>query len=175
MEDAKEKKLNEETLGAEFEKKIIEETYKSIEDYDNCALIAVEYSKLNTLKAKIRGIFKSIKSFLNALIKREVSIEKTQESQGRTYKNYKLNDFDYDSKTHEIPKEMINNSIKNKYNIKEDRQINGKSGPIFYNLKQEIEYSMRAKQENNTCIKQDKKYIDIPNIKGDIKEEELEI
>ncbi len=175
MEDAKEEKLNEETLGTEFEKKIIEETYKSIEDYDNCALIAVEYSKINTLKAKIRGIFKSIKSFLNALMKKEVSIEKTQESQGRTYKNYKISEFDYNSKTQEIPKKMINNSSKDKYDIKEDRQINGKSGPIFYNLKQEIEYSMSAKKENNTCIKQDKKYIDIPNIKGDIKEEELEI
>lgn len=176
MEDTKGEKLSEEILSTDMERKIIEETSKSIEDYNNCALIAVEYSKLNTLKAKIRGIFNSIKSFLNALIKREFSAEKTQESQGRTYKSYNSDAFNYDSKTQEMPKKMINTSIKDKYSIKDFRQINEKSGPIFYNLKKETEYSISAKKtENNTFIKQDKKYVNTPNIKGDIKEEEIEI
>lgn len=39
MEDWKEEKLNEEIINNELEKRILEETYRSIENYENCSYI----------------------------------------------------------------------------------------------------------------------------------------
>lgn len=197
MEDAKEKKLgieeNNRTVidtiskedivkgdaiqNDELKEKILKETYKSIEYDNNCKLIAKEVGKLNTLKVKMRTAFYRVKLFITNAIqdrrnkkydmsKRKVII-KTNEK------------CDLDAKTIEVPERRINYELLKmqqlKYQTQEIKRIKGNSGPIFYNLKEDWEkVSNKEPMESEGVQTQNKKYIDIPDISGKDKSQEME-
>lgn len=203
MEDAKEKRLDAEILDDELEKKILEETSRAIEYNEDCTLRAIEYSKLNIslskedimqdiedasltitgidfneiaeyskLKSKLRNIFNSIKLAFVTLIQkgkdRENSIEKMELNQIRKDKLY-------DSTRIGAQKNNILKSKDNKYETKEMRSIKRNSEPIFYNFEEQEKCEINRKQENSESVEQRKKYINIPNVKGDEPDQELEI
>lgn len=205
MEDAKEKKINAKMFHNGLEEKILEETYKAIEyDEDNKSR-AIEYSKLNIegslleedvkqnvedvsltitgidfneiaeyskLKSKLRDIFINIKLAFVKLIQnrknKKTNIENTKAEKSKN----KINNFD--STSMKVKNNILDNN-NNKYATKEIIRARRNSGPIFYNFKEQEEYKLSREQKNGESVEQGEKYINIPNMKGDEPDQELEV
>lgn len=153
-----------------LEEKIIGETYKAIEYDENCKMIAVEYGKINTVKAKIRTAFKWIQTFFSKLLQNSRSDKQNIKKEQIKIKTGNKT-YDPNAETIRVPKEVINNRLRDINNRGFEEQIakhiNANSGPIFYNFKEEIENMTIKKENGNSNIKnEDRKYKDLPNIDG---------
>ena len=159
-----------------LEEKIIEETYKAIEYDENCKMIAVEYRKINNIKAKIKDAFNFVKRFFSELVKKNE--DKKEEIKKE---KIKVQDKMYDpnAETIKIQRREINNRLL-EINYKEFEQseiksVNGNSGPIFYSRKENLEnITTKNPIENNSIKYENREYTDLPNIDGKNRSDELE-